>query len=166
MSTQDTAAFHNEFEIGFNFLISNNYSKASEHFQDRYYQYPDKAELLHGFVVSELLGNRHDVAADFLKREIEFSQHQPQIRVMLQFLINNKISPRFPMHEVLMNMGVFLQQNGFHREAAIYVRVCELLQPNDLNILTITAERAIKEKNYRKGVRLFHSAFQELKKQG
>jgi hypothetical protein len=150
--------YHPDFELCFNNLIAHNYNQAVSEFTVNYYKYPAYSEFLLGLIISYILTNNIQECIVFLENESGISQHSEKIESLLDFFRMNMYFKNSQVYNIIFNTGLFFRNANLSNDAAIFFKIYQVLQPQDPKILTILGEKAIVEKDYDKGLRLFSLA--------
>lgn len=150
--------YHPDFDYCFNNLIAHNYNQAVSEFTVNYYKYPANNEFLLGLIISYILTNNIQECIVFLENESLVSQYGNKIDSILDFFKKNMYFKNSLVHHTIFNTGLFFRNANLMRDAAIFFRIYQVLQPQDPKILTILGEKAIADKDYDKGLRLFSQA--------
>lgn len=150
--------YHPDFELCFNNLVAHNYNQAVSEFTVNYYKYPAHCEFLFGLIISYILTNNIQECIVFLENESSVSRYSEKIENILDFFRKNMFFKDSLVHNTIFNTGLFLRKTNSMNDAAIFFRIYQLLQPHDPKILTILGEKAIVERDYDKGLRLFSQA--------
>ncbi len=146
------------FESCLNELIANNFKKANEAFLENYYRNPDKIELFYGVMISYVLLGKIGEFVDFAQKETDVSPLSQKIAFILEFIKLNSQFNNMNSKSIILNSGIFLNKNGLIKDAKLFFRVCNILEPENKKALTALGECAFLENNIEKGVRLFSRA--------
>jgi tetratricopeptide (TPR) repeat protein len=155
---ENNMKYHPDFELCFNNLIAHNYNQAISEFTVNYYKYPANSEFLFGLIISYILTNNIQECIIFLENESSVSQYGEKIENILDFFRTNMYFKDSLVHNTLFNTGLFFRKADLKKDAAIFFRIYQVLQPHDPKILTILGEKAIADGDYDKGLRLFSLA--------